>query len=174
LPSWTKFPLTTLSHSSFDFNIIPKSSILVGHHLIIIGHGICSRMTKGRLVVADLRDNSIQEAEIERSSFLYDDTYSVHHYEKNTGEHEIWMFGRRGPNRLVRIIIKDFKPFSFKYEDMFEYKEIKTKGPPFIPHTAQICKDSLYVYRGMDPKDFLHGDLWRFNLSRIDWISFKV
>ena len=119
MPTWATFTL-----KKFSWGFVYGSSVLMGHHLILIAHHhscipkeqYTQHSNNGQpaaFLVVDLRDNRIQEVPFKRSLFDYHKDYSLIKYNEN----QILKFGGSseergyysGKNNMVMITIKSFE-----------------------------------------------------------------
>ena len=187
LPGWTKRPIPFSNfEQDFEQGIGLSQALRIDHHLIIFVHEDSSNINKSipqpnkkrtALLAVDLRDYSVQEAEIgNRFDFHVD--YSICKYKDN----QIIKFGGRlndktsfqkidwikieSFNRIyLRIPISKHTLTAFKVN----LKEIiPLKGRTFYARetTCQIYQDCLYLCAEDLPTGIIQ--LWNFDLGTIN------
>jgi len=118
----------------------------------------------------DLRDNSVQEAQLEHNRFKFYENSSFHRYKENM----IINFGGTANKKEIeaidRITVECFKPFQVTYKRII----LKDSDPTFQTSeiTTGIYQDSLYVYGPhLEKKSSSENKLWRFHLEKLSWLQ---
>jgi len=180
LSKWITLPLKRLLIELRD-----SPAVIIDHYLIVFVHQVSSRdppeddpeedefnklevISNTCFVLAvDLRDNSIQKAELgETFGELMD--YTLTKYKDN----QIIKFGG-GYSRhyrygsVFKITVESFEPFSVKCLKFNEDHFIKDH-PKLGGATAQIYRDRLYIFGGINEYRRTN-DLWSFNLENATW-----
>jgi len=173
IPTWTHFPIKPQKQ-----NVYQSSAVLMDHYLVVVVHefsydedhrdsGFDSENHRpATLLAVDLRDNSIQEAELPESMFYYHEDYIFTRW----GDNKIVKFGGEKNDRrlgtLVVVTITSFEAFSILCQEVQD----RHTYPLFWRHTAQVYNDCLYVYGrgGEGYNEDPESKLWCFDLSIFD------
>ncbi len=185
-PQWTNFPLKQLQGKAKY-----SPTVLMDHYLIAVVHESKSKEDpesldkKVFLLAVDLRDNSIQEAQVPDSMFNNEVGYTLTKYKDN----QIIKFGGvrcgRPHGDVIQMTIKSFKrifcfffPYLITITIALSVKCVEIADnsnddddPRLHGATAQIHNDHLYVFGGTNERGDKRSELWSFDLSYFSLIK---
>jgi len=176
LSKWITLPLKRLK-----IKLGYSPAVIIDHYLIVFVHQYVSDkppkddpeedefnklefISKACFVLAvDLRDNSIQKAELgETFDEHYD--YTLTKYKDNQFILFGGTIGSTNLGSVFKITVESFEPFSVKclrYKEGYSIKD----DPELRKASAQIYRDHLYIFGGQNNRYHLTNDLWSFNLG---------